>query len=321
MDIQPVVFCREGTKYERKLTPWIPGMEKVPVEHYPRCRRLAYLFPAFSYKVQLKKIFNKHECDLVHAHNLAAAYYSYRQGLPTVFDDWEYHFEYFDHGIVPEGVASRFLCYVRRKRAKRLVLELIRNVPVIVTNAEVERRYRDLGATSIWWVPNVPLSFERKYAFAVDVEKREAITTCYIGNMTVDSKKKMRNTAGVRELWAKNDLGNLFVLEGENYLPHLEVLRVARECHFNLLFWKPLDVHKYYLQNKAFLASIVGVPTIISSSLKTTIELLGEYAIPVDTLKEIPEAIENHLSKKYTLNPAHLWEYYGERIKDAYESV
>jgi len=329
MGIQPIVFCRERSKYEKKLTPaWIPDMRKIPVEFFPRSRRLAYLFPAFSYKIGLKKFFKKYKCDLVHAHNLPAAYYSYKQDLPTVFDDWEYHLEYFDyHGLInpekrgPGRVAAQFLYFFRRKRAKKLVLELIRNLPVIVTNEEVEKRYRELGATSIWWVPNVPLSYEREYAFAVDAKKRDRITTCYIGNMTVDSKTKLRNTSGIRELWKKKDLGDLIVFEGKNYLPHLEVLRKVRECHFNLLYWKPLPVHRYYLQNKAFLASVVGVPTIISSSLKATINLLGEYALPVNSLEEIPKVIESYKPKEYQLNPAHIWEYYQPKIRAAYENA
>jgi len=319
MGIQPVVFCKERRKCEKKLTAWIPDMHKVPVEYYPRCRRLAYLLPTFGDEIGLKKIFNKYRCDLVHAHNLGAAYYSYRQGLPTVFDDWEYHFEYFDYACMH---ASWFLLCLRRQRAKKLVLELIRNLPVIATNEQVERRYRELGASSIWTVPNVPLLYERQYAFESVVKKRNPITTCYIGNMSLDEKTNLRNTSSVRELWMENDIGDLSVFEGKNYVPHLEVLRKVRECHFNLLYWKPLPIHRYYLQNKAFLASVVGVPTIISSSLKATIKLLGEYAIPIDTLKDIPEAIKNHdLSRKYKLDPAHLWEHYQPNIKTAYEEV
>jgi hypothetical protein len=73
---------------------------------------------------------------------------------------------------------------------------------------------------------------------------------------------------------------------------------------------------------KAFLASVVGVPTIISSSLKATVNLLGDYALPVRSLSEIPEVIRNYdYSRKYTLNNTHLWEFYEPKIKTAYENL
>jgi hypothetical protein len=66
----------------------------------------------------------------------------------------------------------------------------------------------------------------------------------------------------------------------------------------------------------------VGVPTIISSSLKATVRLLGEYALPVHSLEDIPKIIKTYdYSKKYRLNPAHLWEYYQPKIKAAYEKA
>ena len=328
MGIQPIIFVKKrAIEQWRAPSPWIPEMRKVPVEYYKRRRQVSYLLPTVYDQIGLRKIFQEYGCDLVHAHNIAAAYYSYRLGLPTLYDDWEYHYEYFDYkakalGSGPRRAGSALLLYVRRKRAKKIVTELIRNLPVIVTNDEVEFRYRELGAKSVWCVPNVLLSYEKEYAFAVDVAKRDRITTCYAGNMSGDSGSILRNTSGVRKLWSEHDIGDLLVLEGKNYVPHLDVLRKLRECHFNLLYWKPLPVHRYFLQNKAFLASVVGVPTIISSSLKATIRLLGEYALPAHSLEDIPKVIETYdYSRKYYLNPAHIWEYYQPKIKVAYEEA
>ena len=171
-------------------------------------------------------------------------------------------------------------------------------------------------------IPNVPLRFERDYAFAVDVPKREKVSSCYIGKLTRDSHTVLRNTSGLVDLWQKHGLGDLYAFEGENYCSHLNVLRLLRSFHFNLLFWKPIEVHKYYLQNKAFLASVVGVPTIITSSLSATVNLLGEYALVVDQLEEIPTIIRNYdFSRKYSLREDHLWEFYESTIKKAYDKV
>jgi len=332
MGFQPVIFVKKEAsgvkkKLKRRSSPWIPGMKKVPVEYYRRSRQLSYLFPMPHDRIGLKSLFKKYDCDFVHAHNAAAAYYSYRLGLPTVFDDWEYHYEYFDYipkalGAGLRRMGSALLRCIRRVRAKKIVSELIQNLPVIVTNDETEFRYRELGATSIWRVPNVPLSYEREYAFDVNVAKKDRITTCYIGAMSEDDNSILRNTSGVRRVWSENDIGDLLVFEGKNYVPHLSVLRKLQECHFNMLYWKPLPVHRYYLQNKPFLASIVGVPTIISLSLKATIKLLGDHALPVHSLEDIPKVIETYdHSRKYHFNPAHIWEYYQPKIRAAYEEA
>ena len=332
MDIQPVIFVKKEEhivkkKLEKPPSPWIPGMKKVPVEYFEPNRELSYLLPTLYDRIGLKKVFKKYRCDFVHAHNVACAYYSYRVGLPTLYDDWEYYYEYLDYQLKALGIGLRptgsaLLTYIRKMRAKKIVRKLLQNLPVIVTNDEVEFRYRELGAPFIWWVPNVPLSYEREYAFAVNVKKRERITTCYVGVMSKGENSVLRNTSGVRRLWSEHDIGDLLVLEGKNYVPHLDVLRKLRECHFNLLYWKPLPVHRYFLQNKAFLASVVGIPTIISSSLKATIRLLGEYALPVNSRKDIPKVIKTHnYPRKYRLNPAHTWEHYQSKIRAAYEEA
>lgn len=342
--ISPVVLCR-GTQQEASglgmYTPWIPDYGRVLIKYYNPSNLLFYLSKVQAGQVifdwiGLKKIFKKFDCHVVHAHSPESAYYSYKLGLPTVFDDWEYWLNFFEYckpvGSNPLGERikrvfngaqaydSSVMRYFMQRHFRKIVEELVRIVPVIVTNSEVEQKYRELGASHIWIVPNVPLSYERNYALVVKKEKKPTITTCYVGNLSADEKMFLRNTSGVRRLWQEENIGDLYIFEGKNYAPHLDVLRKIRECHFNLLFWKPLDGHRYYLQNKAFLASVVGVPTIISSSLKATADLLGEYALRVNSLSEIPEVIKSHdFSKQYSLNPAHLWEKYEPRIKAAYE--
>ncbi len=334
MGIQPVIFVkREEDAVRRGLdsppSSWIPQRANVPVEYFKPSRQLSYLLPTLNDQIGLKKVFNKHKCDFVHAHNVGCAYYSHKIGHPTLYDDWEYNYEYFDYQKKSRGktlavrsAGSAFLSLIRRIRAKSVVRELLQKLPVIVTNDEVEFRYRQLGAKSIWWIPNVPLSYEKEYAFAVKIEKRNKITTCYVGSMSADEDSVLRNTSGVKRLWSQHDIGDLLVLEGMNRVPHLDVLRKLRECHFNLLYWKPLPIHRYFVQNKAFLASVVGVPTIISSSLKATIKLLGEYALPVRSLEEIPRVIKtyDHFTK-YRPNPTHTWECFQPKIRAAYEKV
>lgn len=316
--------------FPSNLASWNP-MNKIAQGYetagYLGSRGLSYLMPDPSLKKHLSKVFKTFKGTLVHAHNLETAWFSLRAGLPTVYDDWEYNPVHYVHFIDPPlddsrmRIVSRFLFKRVKSLAHSTVEAMIREVPTIVTNDNVREEYLSLGASDVWTVPNVPLKYELEYGLAERQEKTPWPSACYIGTMSEDEGSVLRNTSGVREFWEAHDLGHLFVFEGKNYVPHLDLFREIQRFHFNLLYWRPLNVHRFYLQNKAFIASVMGVPTMISSSLKATIELLGEYAIPVDTLKEMPEAIENHLSRKYTLNPAHLWEYYGDRIRDAYEDA
>ncbi len=341
MGIRPIVLCRISSRKEKTgygaSDIWLPNFDKSQTNYYKPSRLMSYLLPPLNDEIGLEKIYNKYKCDLVHAHSPETAYYSYKLGLPTIFDDWEYWLEHADymweyplepllsrmkHVTKPRQIYYLALAFYKKKRIKKIVEELVQNIPLIVTNEELEQRYRELGASNIYSVPNVPMSYEREYALAVEKKKMDTITTCYIGNMTMDEKNFLRNTLGIRDLWNNQKIGKLYIFEGKNYVPHLEVLRKVRECHFNLLFWKPLPVHRFYLQNKAFLASVVGVPTIISSSLKATINLLGDFALPVNSLNEIPQIIKSHdYSREYSFNPAHLWEYHEAKIKAAYENV
>ena len=302
---------------------WIPKADEVPISYFKRDRRLAYLIPALNDFLGLKRIFKEFKCDLVHAHNLECAFYAFKRGLPVVFDDYEFHWIYYKFAReVSFNRLSLPLRFYRNFAAKPILRRMFETVPFIVTNSIVAEEYKRLGVKYIGVVPNVPLRCERDYAFATDVPKRKKISSCYAGKLRRDSHMIMRNTSGLVELWQKHDLGDLYIFEGENHCNHLDVVRSIRSFHFNLLYWKPIEVHKYYLQNKAFLASAVGVPTIISSSLSATINLLGEYALVVDHLEDIPNIIKNYdYSKEYSLREDHFWEFYDSAIKKAYDMV
>jgi len=321
MGFRPVMFVLESAL--NGSNKWIPNVDKVIVETYKRSRNMAYLLPTLHDPLGLNAVFQKHDCDIVHAHNLPCAYYSYKLGLPTVFNDWEYHYEYYDYQTSKLlSKFSKLFRWYRRRIAKKVIKKLLSKLPVIVTNKTVETKYRELGADRIWTVPNVPSQFEIDSTLNFDIAKKNQKTTCYVGNMSRDNQTRLRNTSGIRELWKQNDLGELLVLEGENYVPHLEIFKTLEFCHYNLLYWKPIDVHRYYLQNKPFLASVVGTSTIISSSLTATIELLGEFALPVNSLEDVKEVVQSERWKhKHSYpKPSHIFEYYAPKIKESYHS-
>jgi hypothetical protein len=340
MGVEPIVLCRRRVNNapvnQGVDDCWVPDFEKIEVYYYDSSRFMSYLWSPLKDDIGLKKLFKENKCDLVHAHSPETAYYAYKLGLPTIFDDWEYWLEHANYmreypsqplrtklrHSSPRQIYHLALGYYKRKRNTAVVKKLIKQVPLIVTNSIIEQKYRELGAKDICWVPNVPTNYEKEYASAAKRKKMDKITTCYIGNITMDEKNLLRNTLGVRDLWNREEMGDLYVFEGKNYSPHLEVMRKVMECTFNLLFWRPLPVHRYYLQNKAFLASVVGVPTIISSSLEATINLLGDFALPVNCKEDIPKVIKNYdYSTKYAQNPAHIWEYYQPKIKKVYENA
>lgn len=318
MGYNPVVFINKTVHNDL----WIPRRVEVSLEFFGKHRRLSYMLPIQDDFLNLRKIFNDYRCDFVHAHNLWCAYYSYKLGLPTLFDDWEYYLEFLKYvPLISNGQRARGLPFVwyRRLKAAGYVKELIKNVVVGCTNKYVQEKYVGLDAKHCFVIPNVPLKFERDYAFAEDVTKQSKLSTCYIGSIKTD-KCRLRNTKGVINFWLKHkELGTLYIFEGVNRVGHLELLRKLRSFHFNLLFWNPLTVHKYYLQNKAFLAAALGIPTIITSSLKATIDLLGDFALIVDCLNDIPTVIK--YAKFVGLRQEHLWECYENNISKAYKMV
>lgn len=329
MGLNPTVFVNSTSAQGDNK--WIPDIDKVTVETFEKSRKLTYMLPVLCDHLGLKRVFRKHGCSMVHAHNLPCAYYSHKLGLPTLFNDWEYFYEHYDYATSKLSSTSfkthrrRILSmpfkWYRRKIAKTVMKKLLRELPIIVTNKTVEKKYRQLGAKRVWTVPNVPCKFEVDTALNCVLEKRRRTTTCYVGNMSNDNQTTLRNTSGIRELWSQKGLGDLLVLEGSQYVPHLQIFKILSGCHFNLLYWHPLDVHRYYLQNKAFLASIMGVPTIISDSLKATINLLGEYAILVHDLDEIEEVVQSDMWRVnggQRPKPSHVFEFYTKNVLKAY---
>lgn len=294
---------------------WIPDREKVELKFFEYNRLWHYRVPSWCDYLNLKNF----DFDLVHAHDPFCADYALRLGFPVVFDDWEYWLEYMD--FVPlrtEGVKGVPSVLLRRLRAWKLVKNLLWHVPVIVTNRNVKDHYLDLDAVSVDVVPNVPLRFERDYAFAgTCTEKPDKMFFCYIGDFDADNWS-IRDTSELRNVWSRKWLGPLHVFGGKTKLSHLDLIRRMRMYDFNLLVWKKFWAHPYFLQNKAFLASAVGVPTIISSSLLATIDLLQEYAFPVDNARDIYAVVENFSYRPFRLHPEHLWEYYESAIKNAY---
>lgn len=326
--IMPVVFASDKhINSSDQAQEWA----KTHIQRFRYDRSFRHMLP--TAKVNLKRVFKALKCDIVHAHQVETAYYSYKKGLPTIFDDWEYHLEFSklryckSYYSIEGSFFSKCLKnpLTRRLYKKRCsaVLELLANVPVIVTNDAVKKVYEDMGTENVWTVPNVPVKQEVEYAFRDgDVEKSSVIITCYIGNLSRNEESILRCTKGIKELWKNFNLGKLHAFEDNNRVPHLEIMRQIRRFHFNLLFWRPLRAHKYYLQNKAFLASAMGLPTIISSSLISTIALLKDYALVVDSIEEIPDTIKNYNPPKiHRIYEDHYWEYYEKRIKSAYNTA
>lgn len=326
----PIVLVPKGKGIEKDDPRTLPWTEN-KVYWYEYNNFLRHMIP-FT-RIGLKKVFEKENCDIVHAHQIETAYHSYKEGLPTVFDDWEYHLNYslLRHCLalsrlrgttLSKTIKKTALNRLYKKRCK-VILELLEKVPVIVTNDEVKKAYEELDAKHISTVPNVPVKKEVDYAFKEEYIKKESVlTTCYIGDLTQDENNILRCTKGVKEVWEKNDLGKLHIFENENLVPHLEIMPKIRHFHFNLLYWNPKKAHRYYIQNKPFLASAVGLPTIISSSLTSTIALLREHALIVDSLSEIPQTIKEYNPEtELRRYQDQYFEFYEDRVQSAYKQA
>jgi hypothetical protein len=293
---------------------WIPDAGKVEVKKFDSDWHWFFLHPSPKKDhFGLRAAFEELGCDVVHAHELHPARYSHALGLPTVYDDWEYFYEYYDVAPKSPKFLGKISTLIRRLDAKRSVANLIKKVPTIVTNKNVAEKYMSLGAKNIKIVPNVPLHYERDYATAVSVKKQDYPAFVYIGNL-----RQKHNLRTASELIQLQKLGCLHQFTGKDYLPHLEMLRKMREYHFNLLYWKPHRLHKYYLQNKAFIASVLGIPTIISDSLTATIDLLGEYAIVIRNPKEIRDIVTENEWRELPIKEEHFLEHYQHNLKEAY---
>ena len=74
MDLNPIVFVR--AEHVGNGEKWIPDGNQVTVETFKRSRTVSYMLPVTHDRLGLKRVFRKHGCSLVHAHNLPCAYYA-----------------------------------------------------------------------------------------------------------------------------------------------------------------------------------------------------------------------------------------------------
>jgi len=217
---EPVLLCRVGdVPPDCRHQVWIPGWSSVQVETYSRDRWVDYMIPHGGDKLGLRSTFKKYGCDVIHAHNLEAAYYAAHTGLPVVFDDWEFYLKYLHYrplidvnnptrhflGLMncnPLGLPLKLL---NRHRSTWVMEALLKAVPVIVTNRYVKEAYEMLGGHA-YFVPNVPLIREREDALEEPVEKEKVTTTGYVGTIANDNRRnKLRNMEGIPELWRRRD--------------------------------------------------------------------------------------------------------------------
>ncbi|KON31928.1 MAG: hypothetical protein AC479_08140 [miscellaneous Crenarchaeota group-6 archaeon AD8-1] len=318
----------------KRTSSWGIDDDNLDLAFYPKNRYVSNMIPAKNDPICLRKIFKDFDCDVVHAHHLNSAFYSINLGLPTVFDDWEFFLNYmrylpllFNYWLYKKRpdkiVLGMFMRALDRFRNPYILKKIFKLAPIIVTNRFVKEEYDSFGAKT-FWVPNMPLNFEREYVESKQIKKISRLTTGYIGRLYNDNKQNpLRNASGIAELWRRENIGDLYIFEGKNTCTHLELLCKLKSFHFNLLYWEPKSFHRYYTQNKPFLASILGIPTIISASLVDTVNLLGEYALPVMTIRDIPLVMKSYLEnpRKLILNPTHFWEYYEKNIFSAYQEA
>ena len=318
--VEPVVYLDSLFDWNNL---WLPDLAKVKILTFEQHLLQLYRVPAWTDYLNLKKVFYENHCSLVHAHDPFSAYYSHVLGLPTIFDDWEHwinNSKYIDISSSCKSFLSLLPVALANSRCGGVVKHLLKEVPTIVTNCNAQLDYERFSDNVVAVVPNVPLLFEREHTLKGTVEKPSVTTTSYVGCLAKDNWA-LRDTSGIVRLWHDKELGKLNILGGEHFLPHLEMLRELLGSHFNLLYWKPMADHKFYLQNKAFLASVLGISTIISSSLTATIDLLGDYALPVDSLSDIPRVLETADRTPLAFNPRHVWEFYESQIYQTYKEV
>lgn len=292
-------------------------------------------------KRRLKKVIEMLKPDIIHAYNIFSAEMIHDLGYPFVFEDAEFYsskkisdIEWGQSSLVGKATAS-YEAWKWRKWEDNVA----EKAPVITVSDSIAEVYAKRGAKT-FVVPNYPLLFELSKIRLKD--KSDVFTVAYVGNDISKVLRSYRDTSGVIELI--KDVNLPFVVVGDDklaskglinsqgFVPHLKLYEVLSSCHVGIIPWGKHWLHRYLNPNKPYLYAHSGLVVVVPSSLTEVVKALKGNCKTIDQLSDLKNLLrelssntevtieEGRKTKEYAQKNL-VWEYYEERIREAYKTA
>lgn len=293
-------------------------------------------------KEKLRKVIEKVNPDIIHAHDVFAAKMVCDVGHPFVFDDHELvslekksDVEYGGHGII-DGIAGRYEVW-RWSAWERKICE---KAPIITVSDSISEHYTSLGAKT-YVIPNYPSLLELSKV-RLSEEKDKIFTAVYLGSDITSKPRPYRNLKGITKVFKESGISLVVVgdpslpsknpIISKGFIPHLRLYNIMSRYHIGLLPWKKHWFHKYANPNKPYMYAHSGMVVVVTSSLHNVVkafqggcrtiedysglkDILLELSRNLDTVQEECEKIREYALKNL------IFESYEDEVIQAYKNA
>lgn len=293
-------------------------------------------------KSEIIEIIKEVDPHLIHAHDVFAGKMCKEIGIPFVYDSHEFWSKEMPLKLVRRGLQ---ILAVKHMVAKSFGLnlwtswqkEIVSETPTLTVSQRAVDSLKEFGG-SVYLLPNFPFYSEVEKIYFL--EKEDDFSCAYIGNdFTVLTKH--RNIEHLQGLFLNSETGDLYVIgdrkfrsDGKihslGFLPYNEMLERLTSFHVGLLTWSPHPYHSYCLPNKVADYAHAGLITLLTSSLESATEILGDKGIVISDPSKLLGVLRGLYRKKDQIENTSreivdfarknlIWDKYEKNIFSAYK--
>lgn len=306
-----------------------------------------YPYPSSAEAVSsgLKKVLEEIRPDLIHAHDLFAAYYAVKTGIATVFDDHELY------SLEARAALEALSPFEFSRRAKETLKKnkwakwehfVGEHAPILAVSKGIADHHTSY-CSHVFTIPNFPCvdSVEPRETIGSNAEPGK-IRSVYLGRDQLGSTDPFRNIAGLHEAFSTNNLTGALVRIGVSEPNSDRIKSVGRlqmrdayammykECHIGLLPWRKHWFHRYANPNKVYeyahcglwLVSIDDIPS-VQDDFGENCDLFSDYEGMAEILEKYnssPTELDTKRQRILSYARANLiWEKNEPKILEAYQ--
>ena len=295
-------------------------------------------------KSEIEQIVNQVNPHLIHAHDVFAGKTCLEMGFPFVYDSHEYWSQGMPLKLERRGLQILALKHLVAKHYglklwSKWQKEIVSKTPTLTISQKAVDAFNEIGGHAAL-LPNFPFKSEME---EINVQKKHKDFSCtYIGSdLTISTKH--RNVDYLTSIFSGSEAGELTVIgdskletrpfiKSLGYLPYKKMLSVLTGHHVGLLPWLPHPYHEYCLPNKVADYSHAGLPVVVTSSLSSAIQVLGDNCYVIKGPSGLPPLLKKLKKKKEQLEQdcerivnfardVLIWEKYEDNIFKAYSSI
>ena len=293
-----------------------------------------------SLKKQIEDVVKELKPDIIHSHNIFAAYFASKLGIPMVFDDHELQSVHFQAKTGNEiGFKKRIIYKIKKKRWEEWERDLGENHPIITVSKKIADHHKKY-CDNVFLVPNYP-SEDSVKPFDFQEATRGNLCSAYLGSDPIPQTNLNRNMSGLHDIFTSKECGRLArigvsstntnQIQFFGYVDNKKAHQIMQQnCHIGLLPWQKYWFHPYCNPNKVYEYAICGLWLITINDIKPVIDDFGSHCDTFENYKELNSLLKHYNDHPDEINKKRrmsldfatrnfIWEKNEQQILDAYK--